>query len=170
MHIRKEGIENIMLKIRKILSIFLASLLVFSFAAFTAGAEDAPAVCTVVPVDDTFVIVPVNGAPSYVNYGEPFSFTIVPTSDKSFNTTTRVKYYDADRYPDMLAGAQASDYNDYIYPDANGVFTIPSVTEDLVVEVFNYYSTGNSSIVDFVYGLFNFFITWMRWFFGLGKA
>lgn len=153
---------------KKLISIILCAVFMLSFAAFTAGAEEAPVVCTVVAAESTYVLVPVNGV-SYVNCGEPFSFTIAPTGDNSFNTTTRVKVYDADRYPDLLAGQENHEYNDYLYPDANGVYTIPSVNEDLVVQVYNYYSSGNSSIVDFVYGLLNFFVTWMKWFFGLGK-
>ena len=166
---------------KKFLSCFLAVILAFSCLGIIvyAGNDGANSndqytksyFVDVAPNFKSAIRIKSTTGTNYVKAGESFSFTIEVSGRYRFDQTTVVKYANTHKQPDMVKDMDddAGNYDNgtIIYPDSNGVYTIPEVNEDL----YNYTGLLNkkniSDVKDFLINLFAFFRDLMMWFFGL---
>lgn len=122
---------------------------------------------------------------SYVADGEDYHFIITTIGGNAFDQTTKVRAYPTSRYLDIIEGVDfefiektpdgkivdkpydpVSGYG-VLSPDKDGVYTITSVNQDLTISTANLQSKSIAGVKDFLLNFFQFFINWMRWFFGL---
>lgn len=163
---------------KKILSVLLAALLALGCFGAIAFAEDdgeigytASYAVYVSPWNQGQIqIVPAEGYGSEVKRGDNYKFTIETYNGYEFDQTTCVKIYPAKTFaPDMVLTNLDAGYGVTITPDADGVYTIDAVEEDLVVAVFNLTEGSMPAIRTFLFDMFNFFLRLFQWFFGLKK-
>ncbi len=166
-------------KMKKIICVLLSALLLCSFAAFAAAAagDGVTGAYTVTVAEDSagkFKIVPIVDGEEvaegkvYVKEGDSFRFKIEYLSEFSPDQTTRFRAFPAKTYyPDVVQDSVDPQYGVLLEPDADGVYTLDSVTEDIVIEAYNLNGGSFPWLKDFLLDMFNFFKRLMQWFFGL---
>lgn len=107
----------------------------------------------------------------YVKPGEKFQFTLEVGGGYRMDQSTVVKYANTHKQADMITHMddQNGNYDNgtIIYPDANGVYTIPEVNEDIYVYTGLLNKRNISDVKDFLMNLFGFFRDLLLWFFGV---
>ena len=151
------------LSMKKVLSVFLAALLVFASMAVIAFADDAENGAFVpvytVRTDGSCTgkvrIVNVEDPNSNtVNEGRPFFFTLAYEKGYTPDGTVIVKAYPAS-FPAELVGTDKDVSSVTLTPDEHGVYCIQNVREDYYVSVHNVSETGMASIKDMLIDFFN---------------
>ena len=162
---------------KKIISVLLAlTLLSGAFAAVAFAEEEIGYTADyTVTVSDWNVsqvdLIPAEGFGTDVERGGSYQFTLEPVGGYTFDQTTVVKVLPAKSYgPDIVLTNLDANYGKVLTPDENGVYTIDCVEEDLIVAVYNLQRTNHAVIKDFLLDMFNFFLEFFRWFFGLAKT
>ncbi len=155
---------------KKILAVVLAVITVFScfslavFAAddaytksyFVSVAPDCQDKLAITSLSDTY----------YVIEGGTFKFTAEAVNGYVFDQTTVLKVANTHYEMDVVLGVD-SEYGYIVEPDADGVYTIENVQEDLYIYVANLEKSSFADLKDFLLNMFNFFVDAIRWFFGI---
>ncbi len=156
---------------KKFLAVILAALTVFfCMAPAVFAAEDDPYTksffVNVAPdCQEKLAITSLSGS-NYVIEGGTFQFTAEAVNGYVFDQTTVLKVANTHYEADVVLGVE-SEYGYIIYPDADGVYTIENVEEDLYIYVANLEKASFADLKDFLLNMFNFFLNLMKWFFGL---
>lgn len=156
---------------KKLLSVLLAVVCLFSCLSLVAFAADDDAytnsyfVSVAPDCQDKLAITSVSGS-NYVIEGGTFKFTAEAVNGHVFDQTTVLKVANTHYEADVVLGVD-SEYGYIISPDADGVYTIENVTEDLYIYVANLEKASFADLKDFLLNMFNFFLNWMKWFFGI---
>ncbi len=155
---------------KKALAVVLAVLTVLScmgIAVFAAEDPYTKSFCVNVAPDcqEKLAITSVSGT-NYVIEGGTFKFTAEAINGYAFDQTTVLKVANTHYEADVILGVE-SEYGYIIYPDADGVYTIEGVSEDLYIYVANLDKESFAGLKDFFMNMFNFFLNLMNWFFGL---
>ena len=156
---------------KKTIAVLLAVLTVFSCFGFAVcAAENNPYTksffVSVAPdCQDKLAITSLTGS-NYVIEGGTFQFTAEAVNGYVFDQTTVLKVANTHYEADVVLGVE-SEYGYIIYPDADGVYTIEGVSEDLYIYVANLEKASFADLKDFLLNMFNFFLNLMNWFFGL---
>jgi len=174
---------------KKILAVIMAVIMAASCMSVLAFAADnytsayfvtAPTSCA-----KQYKITPWKADSNYVKAGETFRFTITPVGSYEVNDTCVIKAAGTDYavenitdpdavegevlYPEMITVTEKDkDGNDVEVTYA--VYTIAAVNNDTYIVVCNIAPKSISGVLDFLNGLFNFFVTFINWFFGLAKV
>ena len=163
---------------KKLLSVFLAALLLIGSMSVIAYAEDdeeigysASYTVSIASWNDGQVlVVPAEGYGYEVERGQPYKFTLEPYNGYAFDQTTVVRVLPAKTYaPDLVLTNLDAGYGETLTPDADGVYTIDAVNEDLVVAVYNITKGSLPGVRNFLFDMFQFFLRLFQWFFGLKK-
>ncbi len=155
---------------KKILAVVLAVITVFScFAIVSFAADDSYTNSYFVAVapecEEKLAIHSLSGT-SYVIEGGTFQFTAEAVNGHVFDQTTVLKVANTHYEADVVLGVE-SEYGYIIYPDADGVYTIENVEEDLYIYVANLEKASFAGLKDFLMNMFYFFLNAMKWFFGI---
>lgn len=152
-------------------------------------AEDSAKKIKIIPVKYPLEIgedgMPVAIDGSYVADGEDYHFIITTIGGNAFDQSTKVRAYPTSRYIDIIEGKDFEFIDktpdgkviDKAYdpiagygvlsPDKDGVYTITAVNQDLTISTANLQTKSIAGVKDFLLNFFQFFINWMKWFFGL---
>ena len=147
-------------KMKKLISVFLAALMLsaFSVIALADEGEGFVPVYTVRVAENTkgkVDIVNIEDPNSNtVNKGRSFFFTLKYLKGYTPDGTVIVKAYPAS-YPAELVGTDKDVASVTLTPDENGVYCIPNVQEDYYVEVMNVTETQFSSLKDMLISFYN---------------
>ena len=174
---------------KKVLCILLCALIAFSGLGLYAAAEDGLVDVFYVELDDDavgYVLIPLNAdgqynstyktddddianGSFYVPDGGTIRFVVEYTGSYAPNFMTTVRYIASNRFKGAMNGDPALAENEaqLLTPDANGVYTISNITEDICVTVYNVKESGLSSIIDFVKQLIAFLADVLMKFFGI---
>ncbi len=155
---------------KKLVSLTLAVILAFSCFAFAVSAADegftnSYFVSVAPDCQDKLAITSVSGS-NYVIEGGTFRFTAEAIKGYVFDQTTVLKVANTHYEADVVTGVD-SEYGYIIEPDSDGVYTIENVEEDLYIYVCNLEKASFADLKDFLFNMFNFFLNWMKWFFGV---
>lgn len=155
---------------KKILAIVLAVITVFSCFSFAVFAADdvytkSYFVSVAPDCQDRLALTSVSGT-NYVIEGGTFKFTVEAVNGYVFDQTTVLKVANTHYEVDVILGVE-SEYGYIIEPDANGVYTIENVSEDLYIYVANLEKASFADLKDFLMNMFYFFVDVIKWFFGL---
>ena len=156
---------------KKILSVVLAAIMAFSclsivvFAAEGSGFTQSYSVTVAPDCQDKLAITSTTGV-NYVIEGESFSFTVEAVNGYVFDQTTVIKIANTNYYVDVMTNTE-NDYGYILEPDAEGVYTIENITEDMYVYVANLDKKSFATLKDFLMNMMNFFLNLMKWFFGV---
>ncbi len=155
---------------KKILAIILAVITAFSclgLAAFAADDNYTNSYFVAVAPDcqDRLAITSLSGS-SYVIEGGTFQFTAEAVNGYMFDQTTVLKVANTHYEADVILGVE-SEYGYIIYPDADGVYTIENIEEDLYIYAANLEKAQMADLKDFLMNIFYFFLNLMKWFFGI---
>ena len=155
---------------KKILAVVLAVITVFScFAIVSFAADDSYTNSYFVAVapecEEKLAIHSLSGT-SYVIEGGTFKFTAEAVNGHVFDQTTVLKVANTHYEADVVLGVE-SEYGYIIYPDADGVYTIENVEEDLYIYAANLEKASFAGLKDFLMNMFYFFLNAMKWFFGI---
>ncbi len=155
---------------KKILAVVLAVITVFScFAIVSFAADDSYTNSYFVAVapecEEKLAIHSLSGT-SYVIEGGTFQFTAEAVNGHVFDQTTVLKVANTHYEADVVLGVE-SEYGYIIYPDADGVYTIENVEEDLYIYAANLEKASFAGLKDFLMNMFYFFLNAMKWFFGI---
>lgn len=155
---------------KKTVSVFLAVIIALSCMSVAAFANDGAYTnsyfVVVAPAcEEKLAITSLSGT-NYVIEGGTFKFTAEAVNGYVFDQTTVLKVANTDYAIDTVTGNE-SEYGYIIYPDADGIYTIENVTEDLYIYVANLDKATFADIKDFLMNMFNFFLNLMKWFFGI---
>lgn len=153
---------------KKTIAVLFALVLAFSALSLTAAAADGYTKVysvSVAPKCESMITITPTGSVPYAKEGEAFSFTVSTVGDYTFDQTTVIKVVPVSYATDIIKGEGDAAY--IVYPDANGVYTISSVTEDMYVYASNLQTGSLASVKDFLFNFFYFIINYIKWFFGL---
>lgn len=155
---------------KKFLAVLLAVITALSCFAFVASAaDDAYTKSFFVSVapecEEKLAITSLSGT-NYVIEGGTFQFTAEAVNGYVFDQTTVLKVANTHYSADVILGVE-SEYGYIIEPDADGVYTIENVSEDLYIYVANLEKAQMADLKDFLMNMFYFFLNLMKWFFGL---
>lgn len=156
---------------KKILAIVLAVITAFSCLSLVAFAAEDGAytnsyfVAVAPDCENKLAITSLSGS-SYVVEGGTFKFTADAVNGHVFDQTTVLKVANTHYEADVVLGVE-SEYGYIIYPDADGVYTIENVQEDLYIYVANLEKASFADLKDFLMNMFYFFLNMMKWFFGI---
>ena len=158
---------------KKILSVFLAVLVLmsaFGMIAAAVGESGYIPVYTVSVNGDSagkIDIIGLEDPNNTVVHGRPFYFTVEYLGGYRPDSTTVIKCYPASYMPDLVVTPEDSTEITTLTPDANGIYTIPSVTEDYYVGVYNVSTSQFASIKDMLVSFYNAFIALIKRLFNL---
>ena len=155
---------------KKLIALVLAAITLYtcmSVAVFAAdeGFTDSYFVSVAPDCQNKLAITSLSGT-EYVVAGGTFQFTAEPVNGYVFDQTTVLKVANTHYEVDVVLGVD-SEYGYIIEPDANGVYTIENVQEDLYIYVANLEKASFADLKDFLLNMFRFFLDWMKWFFGI---
>lgn len=155
---------------KKLLAVVLAVITAFSCFALVAFAADdsytnSYFVAVAPECEEKLAIHSLSGT-SYVIEGGTFQFTAEAVNGHVFDQTTVLKVANTHYEADVVLGVE-SEYGYIIYPDADGVYTIENVEEDLYIYVANLEKASFAGLKDFLMNMFYFFLNAMKWFFGI---
>lgn len=128
--------------------------------------------------------------PSYVKSGDECYFIIKSVGSYSMNDTSVVRAVGTDYQVESLIDEELADSTvltpittvtvngtkknefgeDEPYEVDYDVYMLTSVTEDTYIYVTNVANESGSGMLNFINGLFNFFVNFINWFFGLAKV
>ena len=160
-----------MKSLKKILSVLLCALMLFSVVSVAAFAEDGYTQVYTVRVQDKYKnmieIEPAIGD-NTVAKGNNFRFGIKYLGSYRPDASTVIKAYPASFPFDLYY--QDNDTTDIytLTPDERGIYTIENVQEDWYVVVFNLSEERISSVKDMLFKFLNTFILFIKGL--LGKA
>ncbi len=162
---------------KKLISILLAVMVVFSCLGAVCYAAEEDDVVTDGSFEELFIVdvapeskskitvIGVDGT-NYVKKGESFRFKIEVVDDYVFDQTTVLKVANTHYAADLVIKGEAPD-SYIVEPDANGVYTVENVEEDLYIYACNLETASFADLKDFLLNMFNFFLNLMKWFFGV---
>ena len=156
---------------KKVLALVLAMVSVLSCFAFVAAAADGDAytesyfVAVAPDCSNKLAIISLTDT-NYVVEGGTFKFTVEAINGYVFDQTTVLKVANTHYSADVVLGVE-SEYGYIIYPDADGVYTIENVSEDLYIYAANLEKASFADLKDFLMNMFYFFLNTMKWFFGI---
>lgn len=156
---------------KKIIAIFLCVITMLSCIGFVALAAEGDnftksySVNVAPDCESKLTITSLSGS-NYVIEGGTFKFTAAPVDGYTFDQTTVLKVVNTHYQVDVVTGVE-SEYGYIIEPDADGVYTIENVEEDLYIYVANLETSAFADLKDFLFNMFQFFLNTMKWFFGL---
>ena len=155
---------------KRILAIILCAVTLFSALSLVVFAADGSftnsySVNVAPDCESKLAITSLSGS-NYVIEGGTFKFTAAPVGSYVFDQTTVLKVANTRYEADVVTGVE-SEYGYIIEPDADGVYTIENVEEDLYIYVANLEKASFADLKDFLLNMFNFFLDLMKWFFGL---
>lgn len=156
---------------KKLIAVILAVITVFSclsvvaFAADGDGYTNSYSVMVAPDCAEKLALTSLSGV-NYVVEGGTFKFTVEAINGYTFDQTTVLKVANVDYYVDVMNGIE-TDYGYIIECDADGVYTIENVTEDLYIYVANLEKASFASLKDFLMNMLYFFLNTMKWFFGI---
>ncbi len=155
---------------KKLVAVMLAVITAFSCFALVAFAADdsytnSYFVAVAPECEEKLAIHSLSGT-SYVIEGGTFQFTAEAVNGHVFDQTTVLKVANTHYEADVVLGVE-SEYGYIIYPDADGVYTIENVEEDLYIYVANLEKASFAGLKDFLMNMFYFFLNAMKWFFGI---
>lgn len=156
---------------KKIISVLLAVLVALSCLSvigFAADEDGFKEVVSVVAAPESAGKIAVTGTSgtNYVNKGESFSFTVETVGDYVFDQTTVLKVANTHYAADLVLKGER-EYGYIIEPDADGIYTIENVEEDLYIYACNLETESFAGLKDFLLNMMNFFLNLMKWFFGV---
>ena len=161
---------------KKLLSVFLAALMLCGVFSVAVWAEDDASYTPVYSVSVSgwnagqIEITPAEGYGEYVEAGKDFKFTVTTVNGYAFDQTTVIKVLPARTYgPDFVLTNLDVGYDEVLTPDENGVYTVDRVAEDLIVVAYNLEHGSLPGVKDMVLNLLKFFLRLFQWFFGLKK-
>ena len=144
---------------KKLISVVLAAILLLASVSVIAFAADGDGFLPVYTVrvapgsEGKIRVVGIENPNNTVVEGKTFYFTIEYEKGYSPDATVQVKYYPAS-YPGELVGTEKDVSATVITPDSYGVYSIPNVTEDYYVGVYNATETQFSSLKTMLINLF----------------
>ncbi len=155
---------------KKLLAIVLAVIAAFSCLSLVAfAADDAYTNSYFVAVapdcENKLAITSLSGS-NYVIEGGTFKFTAEAVNGHVFDQTTVLKVANTHYEADVVLGVE-SEYGYIIYPDADGVYTIENIQEDLYIYAANLEKASFADLKDFLMNMFYFFLNTIKWFFGI---
>lgn len=162
---------------KKLISVALAVIIAFScftLIGFATEGDDAANdsnftksyFVNVAPdCQEKLAITSVSGT-YYVIEGGTFQFTAEAINGHTFDQTTVLKVANTHYEADVVMGVE-SEYGYIIEPDADGVYTIENVEEDLYIYVCNLEKESFADLKDFLFNMMKFFRDLMKWFFGV---
>lgn len=155
---------------KKILAIVLAVITVFSCVSLVASAADDAYTNSyfveVAPDCASKLAITSLSGTNYVVEGGTFQFTAEAVNGYVFDQTTVLKVANTHYSADVVLGVE-NEYGYIIYPDADGVYTVENVEEDLYIYAANLEKASFADIKDFLLNMLNFFMNAIKWFFGL---
>ena len=157
---------------KKLTSVLLAVIIAFSCLAVIAFAADEEAgfsdvfAVNVAPESSAKLEITSLSGSNYVRKGESFSFTAKAIGDYVFDQTTVLKVANTHYAADLVLNG-TREYGYILEPDANGVYTVENVQEELYIYACNLETSTFAGLKDFLLGMFNFFLDMMKWFFGV---
>ena len=152
---------------KKIVSVFMAALLLFATFGMIAAAADTTGYTHVYTVrvapssEGKIRVVGIKNELNEVPEGSAFDFTIEYLGSMRPDPSVLVKCYPAS-YPADLVATDKDVASITLVPDANGVYSIPNVREDYYVGVYNTASKGQIANIKTM--LFNFFQAFLEFF------
>lgn len=168
---------------KKTLSVFLAVIMLLGCMSAIAFAADnyTKAYYVSSPDSKKYEIVPYESDSSYVKEGDNFRFTIQEVGSYTMNDTCVIKaastlYAVESITEDDVEGVVLTPEKvTVIEKDKKGndvevtinVYTLANVQTDMYIYVCNIAPESVSGVLDFLNGLFNFFVDFIKWFFGL---
>ena len=156
---------------KKLISVVLAVIIALSCCSLMAFAAEGDNFTnsyfvSVAPAcEEKLAITSVSGT-NYVIEGGTFQFTAEAINGHVFDQTTVLKVANTHYEADVVLGVE-SEYGYIIEPDAEGVYTIENVQEDLYIYVANLEKASFADLKDFLMNMMNFFLNLMKWFFGV---
>ena len=153
---------------KKVISVFLAVLELlraFGMTAVAVGESGYIPVHTVHVNSDSegkIAIIGIEDPNNTVPHGRPFYFTIQYLGGYRPDETTVIKCYPASYMPDLVVTEEDTTEIITLTPDGNGVYTIPSVTEDYYVGAYNLTTNQFAGIKDMLVQFFNAFIAFFK--------
>ena len=156
---------------KKLISVVLAVIIALSccsligFAAEDDNYTKSYFVSVAPDCQEKLAITSLSGT-NYVIEGGTFSFTAEAVNGHVFDQTTVLKVANTHYEMDVVLGVD-SEYGYIIEPDAEGVYTIENVEEDLQIYVANLEKESFATLKDFLMDMMNFFLNLMKWFFGV---
>lgn len=155
---------------KKILAIVLSVITLFSCLGIAVFAADdsytkSYFVSVAPDCEEKLAITSLSGS-NYVIEGGTYKFTAEAINGHVFDQTTVLKVANTHYEVDVILGVD-SEYGYIIEPDAEGVYTIENIQEDLYIYVANLEKASFADLKDFLMNMFNFFLNLMKWFFGL---
>ena len=156
---------------KKLVSVVLAVIIALSccsligFAAEDNNYTKSYFVIVAPDCQEKLAITSLSGS-EYVIEGGTFQFTADAINGHVFDQTTVLKVANTHYEMDVVLGVD-SEYGYIIEPDAEGVYTIENVEEDLYIYVANLEKESFASLKDFLFNMMNFFLNLMKWFFGV---
>ncbi|MBR5442566.1 MAG: hypothetical protein IKV44_06395 [Clostridia bacterium] len=156
---------------KKLVSVVLAVIIALSccsligFAAEDDNYTKSYFVIVAPDCQEKLAITSLSGS-EYVIEGGTFQFTAEAINGHVFDQTTVLKVANTHYEMDVVLGVD-SEYGYIIEPDAEGVYTIENVEEDLYIYVANLEKESFASLKDFLFNMMNFFLNLMKWFFGV---
>lgn len=155
---------------KKALAIILAVITAFSCMVLVAFAADDSYTdsyfVSVAPECQTKLAITSLSGSHYVTPGETFKFKAEAVNGYQFDQTTVLKVANTHYEADVVLGVE-SEYGYIVYPDAEGVYTIENVEEDLYIYAANLEKKSFAGLKDFLMNMFYFFLNAMKWFFGV---
>lgn len=171
---------------KKIISVLLAVVMLCGCMTVIAFAADGYTNSYFVkaPTENAkkYEITPYGDQTTYVKEGDSFRFVITELGSYTMNDTCVVKAAPTDYPVQSIIDADAIE-GEVLYPEevtvteinAKGeevevtyeVYTLNNVTSDMYIYVCNVAQKSVSGVLDFLNGLFNFFVDFIKWFFGL---
>lgn len=173
---------------KKIICILLSAVMAFGVLTVSVGAAE------VIPVHyvcldeaaEGYVLIPLNedgkynstyttedddieNGLFYIPDGGTIRFVVEYVESYSENFMVTVKYIATDRYQGSFNGDPALAENEAVIlePDKNGIYTIPNITENITVTVYNVQTESMSNIIDFIKELIAFLADLLMKFFGV---
>lgn len=156
---------------KKLISVVLAVIIALSCCSLMAFAAEGDNftnsyfVAVAPACEEKLAITSVTGT-NYVIEGGTFQFTAEAINGHVFDQTTVLKVANTHYEADVVLGVE-SEYGYIIEPDAEGVYTIENVQEDLYIYVANLEKASFADLKDFLMNMMNFFLNLMKWFFGV---
>ena len=156
---------------KKLVSVILAVIIALSCCSLIGFAAEGDSytksyfVIVAPDCQEKLEITSLSGS-EYVIEGGTFQFTAEAVNGHVFDQTTVLKVANTHYEMDVVLGVD-SEYGYIIEPDADGVYTIENVQEDLYIYVANLEKESFASLKDFLFNMMNFFLNLMKWFFGV---
>lgn len=165
--ISKKGLK----KMKKLLAVLLSAVMMFSCISVMAVAAEGDSytksyfVSVAPECQEKLALTSLSGT-NYVIEGGTFQFTVEAINGYVFDQTTVLKVANTHYEADVVLGVE-SEYGYIISPDADGVYTIENIEEDIYIYVANLEKASFADLKDFLMNMFYFFLNLMKWFFGL---